>query len=394
MRCTIDCATRQRGVQAGAIIALASGANRGPARRDPFMSKRKSTIYDLAELAKVSASTVSAVLNGNWRERRIAEATAHRVQRLATTHKYSVNRQASGLRKSRSGLIGMIVPLHDNRFFSSMSQVFERLARERHWTPLVVSTLRDPVLELETVRTLISYRIEYLVVTGATDPDSVSRVCRNHGIAHVNVDLPGTTATSVISDNYWGARQLTRALLERSSPLRSARRNRAHFIGGLASDYATQRRMEGFVDEVCAQAGGVDPAQVDACGYEGDLAEQAVRNLHRRLGGLPRALFINSTIALEGVVRFLKNLPADELARCTFGCYDWDPFASVLSFPLLMVRQDVEGLLGEAFRIIDTKSFGELRVIEIKPELLFEPVAAEPGPALPAAAALRTGAGA
>jgi hypothetical protein len=35
------------------------------------------------------------------------------------------------------------------------------------------------------------------------------------------------------------------------------------------------------------------------------------------------------------------------------------------------VRQNVEGLLGEAFRIIDSGSFAELRVIEIKPELLF-----------------------
>ena len=82
-------------------------------------------------------------------------------------------------------------------------------------------------------------------------------------------------------------------------------------------------------------------------------------------------LFINSTIALEGVVRYLKTLPADELRHCTFGCYDWDPFASVLSFPILMVRQNVEGLLGEAFRIIDSKSFAERRIIEIKPELVF-----------------------
>ena len=335
------------------------------------MNKRRSTIYDLAELAQVSASTVSAVLNGNWKERRIAEATAEKVQRLAATHKYNVNRQASGLRKSRSGLIGMIIPMHDNRFFSGMSQVFERLARERHWYPIVVSTLRDPSLELETVTTLISYRIEYLVVAGATDPDSVSRVCRGHGVAHVNVDLPGTRATSVISDNYWGAQQLTRALIERSRPQRPARRDKPYFVGGIAADYATRRRMDGFADAVRTHFGHIDAGQIDACGYEGDLAEAAVRSLHRTLGGLPRALFVNSTIALEGVVRFLKTLSADELARCAFGCYDYDPFASVLSFPLLMVRQNVEGLLGEAFRIIDSKSFGERQIIEIKPELVF-----------------------
>jgi LacI family fructose operon transcriptional repressor len=335
------------------------------------MKKRKSTIYDLAALANVSASTVSAVLSGNWKARRIAEATAIRVRRLAATHKYSVNRQASGLRKSRSGLIGMIIPMHDNRFFSGMSQVFEKLARERHWYPIVVSTLRDPALELETVNTLISYRIEYLVVAGATDPDSISAVCRSHGVAHVNVDLPGTKATSVISDNYWGAQQLTRALIDRSTPMRVRKRNKTYFVGGIATDYATRRRIEGFADVVRTRFGGLDADQVDASGYDADLAEAAVRALYKRIGGLPRALFINSTIALEGVVRFLKSLPPADLEHCAFGCYDWDPFASMLSFPLLMVRQNVDGLLGEAFRIIDSKSFGETRIIEIKPELVF-----------------------
>ncbi|MDQ6620354.1 MAG: LacI family DNA-binding transcriptional regulator [Pseudomonadota bacterium] len=335
------------------------------------MPKRKSTIYDLAELAEVSASTVSAVLNGNWRERRIAEVTAKKVERLAVKHAYSVNRQASGLRKSKSGLVGMIIPLHDNRFFSGMAQVFERRARERHWHPLVVSTLRDPALELETVKTLISYRVEYLFVTGATDPDSVSQACRKHGVAHVNVDLPGRMAASVISDNYWGAQRLTQALIDRSTPMRPVLRNKAYFVGGLASDYATARRVEGFADVIRTRFGALDPRQVDVCGYEGDLAEAAVSRLYDRIGGLPRALLINSTIALEGVVRFLKTLPAEELRACTFGCYDWDPFASVLSFPLLMVRQNVEKLIDQAFSIIDSGSFRQTRVIEIKPELLF-----------------------
>lgn len=336
------------------------------------MPKHKSTIYDLADLAGVSASTVSAVLNGNWEKRRIAESTARKVQELASRHHYSVNRQASGLRKSKSGLIGMIIPLHDNRFFSGMAQEFERLSRQRGWHPLVVSTLRDAKLELDTVQSLISYRVEYLVVTGATDPDSVSRVCKRHDVAHVNVDLPGRMAASVISDNYWGGAQLTQALVERSKPLRSFRRNKVYFLGGLASDHATQRRIEGFADVIRARFGELDPSQIDACGYEGDLAEAAVQALYERLGGLPRALLVNSTLAFEGVVRFLKRLPPEELQQCTFGCYDWDPFAAMLSFPLLMVRQNIEGLLHEAFRIIDSGAFAKKSVIEIKPELMFD----------------------
>jgi LacI family transcriptional regulator, fructose operon transcriptional repressor len=80
---------------------------------------------------------------------------------------------------------------------------------------------------------------------------------------------------------------------------------------------------------------------------------------------------VNSTIALEGVVRFLKTLPHAELDRCAFGCYDWDPFASMLSFPLLMVRQNVDGLLERAFAILDAGAAEAPSVIEIRPILVF-----------------------
>src|SRR4029078_853096 len=108
---------------------------------------------------------------------------AQRISALAAQHAFTVNRQASGLRTSRSGLIGMIIPLHDNRFFSGMAQAFEKLARQRHLYPIVASPLRATRLELETVRTLISYRVESMLVAGATDPDAISGVCRPPGVA-------------------------------------------------------------------------------------------------------------------------------------------------------------------------------------------------------------------
>jgi LacI family fructose operon transcriptional repressor len=336
------------------------------------LTHKKPTIYDLAELAQVSASTVSAILSGTWRQRRISDETARRVQQLAQAHQFNINRQASGLRKMRSGMIGMIVPLHDNRYFSSMSQTFERLARERRWCPIVACTLRDPELELETVNTLISYRVEYLVVAGATDPDSISRLCSSHGVAHVNVDLPGTLTPSVISDNRWGAERLTQALIARSTPIAEPLRDRIHFLGGLATDHSTRSRIDGFITAVQASFGGFDAAQVDTCGYEADLAEQAIGRLIHRLGGLPRGLLVNSTIAFEGVLRVLKTIAPDELRQTAIGCYDWDPFATCLSFPLLMVRQDVDTMIGEAFKIIDSGVFECDKVIEIKPLLMLE----------------------
>ena len=56
---------------------------------------------------------------------------AARVQALAQEHGFAMNRQASGLRRQRSGLIGMVIPTHEDRFFGALSQSFERHAHER-----------------------------------------------------------------------------------------------------------------------------------------------------------------------------------------------------------------------------------------------------------------------
>src|SRR6478752_3321947 len=106
--------------------------------------QKKATIYDLSVVSGASASTVSSVLNGTWRKRRISEETANRIISLAKAHRYTVNLQARALRSSRSGLVGLLLPVYDNRFFSSMAQTFEALARGRGLLPMVVSGRRDP----------------------------------------------------------------------------------------------------------------------------------------------------------------------------------------------------------------------------------------------------------
>ena len=58
--------------------------------------RKKPTIYDLSLLSGHSPSTVSAVINGTWRKRRIKEATAKAILDLARTA--SIHRQSTGAR--------------------------------------------------------------------------------------------------------------------------------------------------------------------------------------------------------------------------------------------------------------------------------------------------------
>lgn len=314
---------------------------------------RKATIYDIARLSGASPSTVSAALGESWRKRRISEAKVEAIRNIAIEQGYSANMQARGLRQARSGLVGMVIPLHDNRFFSSMSQSFEALARERGKVPVIASSMRDAAEEQRIVETLISYAVEYLVIAGAADPDAVSALCRAAKLRFIFVDLPGKGAPSVVSDNYKGAADLTRRLLADRSITGSTRRDRIYLLGGDVTDYASARRIEAFRD-VLTQAGQPPaPEQIIGCGYAPRRAMHEIAALCDRLGGLPAGVFVNSLTAFEGVLGHLSGLPLEDLRASVIGCYDYDPFAAYLQFPVHMVRQDAHGLIKEAFRMID-----------------------------------------
>ncbi|WP_316295592.1 LacI family DNA-binding transcriptional regulator [Aestuariicoccus sp. MJ-SS9] len=328
----------------------------GPKGRMEKGAKR-TTIYDLAQLAGASPSAVSSVLNGTWKKRRISQKLAERVMKLADEHGYAVNVQASLLRRERSHIIGMIVPKYDNRYFGEIAEQFEALARAKGYFPVVTCTQRDPELEFEAAKELVSYQAECLISTGATDPDRISSFCDAAGVQSINLDLPGKGAPSVISDNFSGARTLTASILDHfdrafghTGPLR--------FVGGRLADHNTAARLEGFLEEHRSRLIEVPESYILANGYS---AERAAAALAGFVPDAPSGLFVNSTISLEGVVRWQSQLESGaEYVR--YGCFDWDPFGAFLPGNIGMIEQDVGGMLATVFDLIG------------KPETPHEPV--------------------
>ncbi|MBP1851524.1 substrate-binding domain-containing protein [Rhizobium halophytocola] len=313
---------------------------------------KRTTIYDLAELAGTSASAVSAVLNGNWKKRRISSQLAQKISKIAEEQGYSVNMQASLLRREKSKIIGMIVPKYDNRYFGSIVERFEDMARERGLFPIITCTRRDPELEVEAAKTMLSYQVDCLISTGATDPDRITDICHAAGVQSLNLDLPGTKAPSVISDNYAGAHDLTRRVLENTLAT-LGRLTPLVFVGGRGSDHNTAERIRGFAAAHAEMELNVEASHILACGYAPDRAEAALTEMWRKDGDLPKGMFVNSTISLEGVMRWINRQDAYRLQPPLLGCFDWDPFVALLGNGIEMVRQDVPAMLEAVFSMME-----------------------------------------
>ncbi len=328
--------------------------------------RKKATIYDLSVVSGASPSTVASVLNGTWRKRRISEETAAKILSLAREHDYKANLQARALRSSRSGLVGLLLPVYDNRFFSSMAQTFESEARKRGLVPMVVSGRRDPEEERRTVESLIAYAIDSLFIAGATDPDGVHEICMRAGLPHVNIDLPGKFASSVIADNRQGAEALTSAIIRHAETLGPLHSGDVYLFGG-RNDHASRERIAGFHAVKQSVFGAVTKGDIEITGYSPSATALAFDRFFDKHGRLPKCFFINSSINFEGLLRFMGRHDGETFGDIVVGCFDYDPFASFLPFPVYMIRPNISKMLERGFDLLEEP---KPLTIMIEPELV------------------------
>lgn len=60
----------------------------------------------------------------------------------------------------------MIVPKYDNRYFGSIAEKFEEMARARGLLPIITCTRRQPELELDAARAMLSWQVDWVIATG------------------------------------------------------------------------------------------------------------------------------------------------------------------------------------------------------------------------------------
>jgi LacI family transcriptional regulator len=89
------------------------------------MQKNKLSILDLAKKLNVSKTTVSFILNGKAKEKRISDGLVNRVKKEALKSGYEANQFAKGLRTGRTNIIGLMVEDISNPFYGSIAKIIE-----------------------------------------------------------------------------------------------------------------------------------------------------------------------------------------------------------------------------------------------------------------------------
>lgn len=177
------------------------------------------TIYDLAELAGVSAATVSRALAG---KEVVNSSTAERVRKLAQEHGFQPSALARNLRTRRTGAIGVVIPLGHERdqhisdpFFMTMIGCLADELTERGFDLMLSRVIPDRDDWLETI--VRTARVDGLIIIGQSDQSAVLNATARHYLPMVawGTFSQGQEHCSVGSDNFLGGRLAMAHLIER-----------------------------------------------------------------------------------------------------------------------------------------------------------------------------------
>jgi len=306
---------------------------------------KRITISGIAELAGVSKSTASQVLNGHSKKFRISDATRDRVLAVAAEQHYQPSIHARSLNVTRSFTLGLVVPEMTNYGFAAYSNELETLCREKGMQLLIACT--DEITSQETlgVNNLIQRQVDGLIVA--------SSMLNDAEYVKISQQLP-----VVLFDRHMQNSELPLVVCEaiESSAELVARVAKHHqdefyFIGGQPRISPTRDRLAGFQRGLERAGVSCKPEWIVYGNYHPSSGYEMFANLCARLGRPPKALYVASCGLMEGVLRYMSQhkLLTSDIHLCGFD----DHFLyDSLSVKIDTVAQDCRELAIHCFEMV------------------------------------------
>ncbi len=316
------------------------------------MKKReKYTMKDVARMAGVSTSTVSAVVNENVP---VSADRKQRVLRAMSALHYQPDEIARSLKKGRTRAIGVVVPDITNAFYPEVVRGVEEAAYGQGYAVFLCDSQEDAGRENDHLLALFSRRVDGVLLACCSDSISYETTLRLH-VPCVFVDrLPaskgeGTVSTDNVQAGYLAARHLL-----------DLGHQRIAMITGLLSLSPHRDRLEGFrnaMQEANLPIRDEYLVQGDVQIESGFDATQQLLRLEPR----PSAVMASNNKLLLGLLQSLdekKIKIPQQMSVVGFDDYAWNkylsPSVTAIAQPTYEMGRQAFGLLLQLMNRGDT----------------------------------------
>ncbi|GAB3429710.1 LacI family DNA-binding transcriptional regulator [Niabella aquatica] len=259
------------------------------------------TIKEIAKKLNVSVSTVSRALNNHPR---IGLKTKQAIQDLARELNYEPNPKAIFFKQKKSFVIGVILPLISEDFFSKSISGIEDVAMEHGYTILFGQSHDSIEKEKIVIEAMIKQRIDGLLISLSKETNKYTHLAAlekyNIPIVYFDRVPPFEKASKVYCSVYKGTEQMIEWIFRQG-------RKRIAFINGPDEIAASKERLKGYIHGISKKKLKVDMQMVEKT----DLSEEGTQQAMNKLLNLrkpPDAIIsFNDYVHLDAVKFALQN---------------------------------------------------------------------------------------
>lgn len=206
------------------------------------MIKKKLSIVDIANKLNISKTTVSFILNGRAREKRISEELVDRVLKFVKEVGYKPNSLAKSLRTGKSHIIGLMVENIADPFFANIARYIEDGAYKNGYRIIYCSTDNDANKTRDLISMFRDRHVDgYIIAPPVGVEEDIAELIKDDlPVVLFDRYLPGIDCSYVVSDNLNSTYTATEYLVEQGY-------KKIAFITLQSHQTQMQARMNGYI---------------------------------------------------------------------------------------------------------------------------------------------------
>ncbi|MBC8099945.1 MAG: LacI family DNA-binding transcriptional regulator [Armatimonadetes bacterium] len=297
------------------------------------MAERPSipTMVEVAEEAQVSIATVSRVINGSGGvSKKLEKRVLNAMQKLH----YHPSSMASNLKRQRSMLVGIVIPILEHPAYSRMASVIEKKLFEYHYRAIICNSEEDEARENAYIEMLLRQRVEGIIINSSARNTHYLAELKNNNIPMVLFDrtLPDIPCNQVFCDNSLGGYTGIKYLVELGH-------RRIGVVGAPSYPEPIIRRIRGIREAIAAFGIDDDPALLVTGDTQlFDMGYEAARHL-LQMENRPTAIFALTDVTAVGVMHAAAELNLKIPDDLSVIGYDDLPISAYTMPPLTTIAQ-------------------------------------------------------
>lgn len=177
---------------------------------------KKMSIKQLAKELDISTATISYIMNGKAREKRISVDLEEKVKKYAIEHNYKPNQLASGLRSGKTKIICLMVEDIADVFFATVAGHIEQIAYDKGYKIVYCSTKNDTKKTQELINTFRNRNVDGYIITppNGIEQDILSLIEEHLPVVTFDRASKAPNVSFVGMDNFESSFKATNHLLE------------------------------------------------------------------------------------------------------------------------------------------------------------------------------------